>query len=115
MVYGGPQGIDLVLEGRPRLWDFEFLAYRARCHWPQSVVEIAEGWIFIYRDEKARQAWAEDGGIAENQDSLIHIIRSDHCLTVVCGEGLESVAQGWLDEVKEGRDAPGTVETPEKS
>ena len=94
-------GIDLVLEGKPKPFSVDWLVMKAREKWPHAVLESEDNETFIYQNQQKAASWAEHGCLPDNDDSMVHIIESDRCLTLVVGEGMEQTAQGWLDWLKE--------------
>jgi hypothetical protein len=103
MVDGGPGGIDLFLEGKPRPGDMGFLVYKVVQHWDKPVKESIDGEVFIYRDSKAAAAWMKYGLVPETEGTMVHLLQSDDCMTIVVDAEMEDVAQGWLDELERDR------------
>ena len=86
--------------------------------WPNAVVEDGETGnvlpvtsspgafaerthIFIYKDEKWRKAWDEQGGEPENLGTMIHVLASPGMATLVVDDPDEPVAKQVIQDMTE--------------
>jgi hypothetical protein len=117
---------DLVLEGTPTSDDVERLLRCLRGYWPRAVAaradqEIVEplhlhqpGWtvarrwkeFFVCEDLRALRSWSEQGAIAENADTMVHILATRDSLTAVVDDAngpLGRLLRGVLATIERAR------------
>ena len=70
-------GSDILIESKIPIAD-NLIRILIQDHWPKMVYEIDERPdvidLFVYKDEKAKKAWDEEGWTKENDTTMIYVI-----------------------------------------
>lgn len=68
--------------------------------WDKGVFEQDEGKdFFFYKQQSDKDAWDQDGSIAETENTMIYFIFQDDCLTLVTDKELTNKIQNFLNDI----------------
>ena len=108
---------DLVLEGAPTTDDVDRLIRFLQHFWPAAVAAQADreieralslhgpGWttirhwkeFFICENAEALQSWIDHGAIAENANTMVHVLVSPNSLTAVVDQRTAPLGRSLTD------------------
>lgn len=111
-------GTDLVLKGRTKSDDADFILRAFRRLWPDAYFQKADveesspmsairfpvvntHEFFLYRDSDSMESWQKHGATPENEDSMAHVIVSDREATIVVDKGDGALA-AMVEEIFDG-------------